>query len=218
MNTHHAFSTRVMASLLALAASLLTLAVLSKAQAADTPVSGLPAFQAIAFHGAGQLQVEAGVAQSVSIAGPQAAQSKVSFKVKRGTLYVVQAGYPWRSGDPALRVQVTLPQLTALTMKGRGRARVQGLQGGDTQITLVQASLQARGQVDHLQVAVDGDSFADLSQLTAGSANVTAIDGGSARFRSSTPLVTSVFGVASVSNAGKQPLRLVVAGQQGRGL
>ncbi len=216
MNTQHAFSTRVMASLLALVASLLILAVLSKAQAADTPVRDLPAFQSIEFHGVGQLQVEAGAAQSVSISGPEAAQSQVTFKVKHGTLYVVHVGYPWRSSDPDLVVQVSLPQLSALTLKGPGRAQLQGLHGGDTQITLLRrASLQARGTVGHLQVQVDRDSVADFSQLTAGSANFTATEGGSARFRASTPLVTSVFGVASVSTAGTQPLRLVVAGQQG---
>jgi hypothetical protein len=217
MNTSHALGTRAIAWLLAMAASLLTLAVLSKAQAADLPVQGLAPFQAIEFHGVGELQVEAGAAQSVSVAGPMAAQAQVTFKVKRGTLYVVQTGYPWHAAESGLVVQVGLPQLAALTLKGRGRGQLHGLHGGDTRITLLrQATLKASGTLDHLQVEVDRDSFADLSQVTAGSANVTATEGGSARFRASTPLVTSVFGVASVSNAGTQPLRLMVAGQQGR--
>jgi hypothetical protein len=192
-----------------IAAGLLSLpCVALEAAPIAAQVPTLPAFNAIEFHGGGQLKIRVGEPQAVAAVGESATLARLSFKVVRGTLVVDQKGYVWHDGDKSLDVQVSLPSLVDLKVRGAANTEVTGFRGGSTEVLLTRdGTLKASGEVEHLAVEVDGASVADFSQLQARSAQVYVPDWGQARFHANTVLYAPSIGVGSVGNLG-QPLKL----------
>jgi hypothetical protein len=194
----------------------LPLAAAQAAQAAEPPGQALqlPAFDAIEFHGAGQLEVAVGAPQSVVAVAASATLAKRTLKVVGNTLLIEQPGYRWRAGDPDLKVAVSLPVLAALTARGKSQTQVTGLADGSTRILLAQdARLAASGRLQQLTVRVDEASVADFARLEIPAAQVSVPDWGRARFNANTALYSPSVGVGSLSTLGQpMPIRSAAEG------
>lgn len=184
-------------------------------QALDVPP--LPAFTAIEFHGAGTLDVAVGAAQSVVAQGEADKRDRVHFAVVKDTLVIDQQGYLWRGGDATLKVQVSLPALTELTARGRSVIQVHGLNGGSTRVLLARsAALTASGTLATLSAEVDGDSSADLRQLSVPTAKLVVPEWGRVRLNPNTLLSAASVGVGSLSATGTRLPQKAAAGEQAR--
>jgi Putative auto-transporter adhesin, head GIN domain len=113
-----------------------------------------------------EVEVGAGVIL-VTVHGDENLLALVETQVIDGELIVGTAdGYRL---EPAPLIEVQLPSLSALTQRGSGRVRVEGL-GGEAFDLLQQGSglVTLAGAVERLEVVRQGSGEADLAALSAG--------------------------------------------------
>ena len=104
------------------------------------------AFDAIDLRGAAQLDVLAGAAPSLTLAGRPGAIDAVITRVEGGTLVIENKGRGlWQPGPGKVQVRVTTPTLASLEISGAGQVTVSGMAGGELKL-LLQGAAQHRGQ------------------------------------------------------------------------
>jgi hypothetical protein len=179
-------------------------------------------FRALVVRGEGELVVEQGEVDALTVEGDDNLLPLVESSVEDGTL-TIDAGQHWlRSLDPSLplRYRVTVRDLTSLELDGGARAEIPALaterltvvvdglgvaELGDLRATSLDAlvegtgSLAVNGMVTDQVVRVDGAGSYDGSGLSSRVAEVTVDGAGSADVSVAERLVATVDGTGSIT-------------------
>ncbi|MET0499102.1 MAG: DUF2807 domain-containing protein [Steroidobacteraceae bacterium] len=125
-------------------------------------------FDSIDLDGSARLNITIGAAESLSLEGPGRILDQVTTEVRRHTLRIRtrSKGWIWVHGQPRVVVNITVPQLKSLEVKGGNDVRLTGFAGGKSNISIQGAAhVQASGSLDELTVDMNGAGVADLDEL-----------------------------------------------------
>ena len=189
------------------------LAVAAPALAAEEARS-VPAFSAVKFAGAGEMDVTVGDRSSVRLEGDADLLRHVTTKVHGDTLEIREhTEHHWWTWSPffshhneRLVVHIVTPRLTALSLNGAAKATTTGLNGGDMAFSISGAGdLKAQGHVEKLALDIAGAGSAELRDLVEDEAIVTISGAGHAVVQPKQSLHASVSGVGAVHYIGNPP-------------
>lgn len=129
-------------------------------------------FHALAFSGAGEVNVRVGDAQSVVLSGPADLLPFVRTQVADGVLAIDRGPGAPKSGK-RLRVQITVPALDAAALNGSGEVSVANVSGARFRATLAgSGGLRIGGAVEELELSLSGSGDANAYGLDARAAQV----------------------------------------------
>ena len=194
----------------------LTLAFLCFDAHAETSRRDLGPFQSVSFSDAGDIEIAAGKAQSVTLDSEDQDLSEIKTEVRDNTLYITRETHWWMfsfGGHEHYRVRIELPHLAALIMSSAARIRVSGLDGGDVTFTLTGANkLTAEGHVDTLTLTMTGANKADFPNLTLDTAVIATVGAGEVRVDPIKDLTVTVVGAGHVSYRGSPHISKTIVG------
>jgi hypothetical protein len=202
-------------SKLALSTSPLLFAVLL-AQACAPTAAADPAGSASAsevrktdpFRGielAGTIEVEARIdpAARVEVFGEPDRLKQVTTSVQGGVLRIDTKGKLEKSH---LRVVVTAPSLTSLSISGTGALRVSGLTGGALDVTIAgTGALQLAGKADTLRLTIPGTGDVRAKDLIVADATVDMQGTGAAKLHATRSLDARISGTGAIQVYGRPP-------------
>ena len=161
----------------------------------------LPAFKAIDTTGAYHVDVICQKPASFEIEADDNILPLIKTDVRDGVLYVTVE----KSYDPskAVRLRISLPELTAASSRGAGEVTIQDAQSDDLKIeSMGAASIRAAGKVKNATISSSGAGDIDTNRLQAEKARVTVAGAASVNVYASEQLDVSVSGVGSVTYSG----------------
>jgi len=161
----------------------------------------LGAFRAIDFRIPGDLEVTIGEQQPLTIKADENIAPLIKTEIKDGTL-TISADKPFTTKhDPAVRI--TVPDLTALAIRGSGDARVRGLDNKTLAVSAAgSADVRLSGKTKSLTLTLDGSADADAFALAAQQAVVTINGSADAKVDVATSLVATVQGSGDLTYTG----------------
>jgi hypothetical protein len=166
-----------------------------------TETRAVSAFHAIAFGGAGTLDVRAGQQQKVVLEIDENLLPEITTEVRDGVLHI-GSKRNYRS-DEGLHLTIQAPDLTSLDLSGSCAARVEGLKAAKFDVAISGSGrLAAAGAVDSLNLGISGSGRADLAGLRARDASVDISGSGSARVDARESLKADISGSGSVTYSG----------------
>jgi Putative auto-transporter adhesin, head GIN domain len=194
-------------SLLALcvaAATVVATFFASSAGAADSETRTTGPFHAVMFAGSWTVDVKVGGESSVVIEGKKDLIDKVKTEVVDGELRIGLDDNLFSflgSHDlSGLTAHVTIPELTAFTLNGSGKADIGGLNGGTTKFMLDgSGDIKAKGKLDTVNLVVNGSGTANLSALEAAKASAMVNGSGDAMVDPRETLAASINGSGQVT-------------------
>lgn len=166
----------------------------------------VPAFSTIRCEGPVNIVVEVGKARALVVSGDSKFLSKVETKVVGGELRVTMEeeegrGKNMHDGD---KIVVSLPALTAFSVKGAGQAIINNAAGERLELRFMGAGrLEANGKVDHLNLSAKGVGEVDTQALKAHRADVNFEGIGAVRVYADERLDANVKGMGSLEYFGK---------------
>ena len=162
-------------------------------------------FDSIAVRGSARLIVKVGEEPSLSVQGPERAVKDLTTEVDGDTLVIRSSRKEWSFGrnGSRLTVNVTVPKLEELRLEGSNDVRLDGFNGGSSNIDIEgAANLEAKGQLDDLTVHMSGAGRANLRELQAANAKVTVDGVGSVHVNSTETLEATMNGVGAILYSG----------------
>jgi len=162
-------------------------------------------FDQIAVRGSARLIVNIGEGHSLSVQGPESAVRDLTTEVDGDTLVIRSSRKEWSFGrnGSRLTVNVTVPKLEDLQLEGSNDVRLNGFNGGSSNIDIEgAANLEAKGQLDELTVHMSGAGRANLRDLVAANAKVTVDGVGSVHVHSTESLEATMNGVGAILYSG----------------
>jgi hypothetical protein len=172
-------------------------------------------FDAVQSKGAEDIEIVIGLHGGVTVDMDDNLQQMIRTEVHGHTLVIDNKGSWSAEHDPHLTI--TLPLLTALATEGSGNVVIKSFKGDDLALRVAgSGDIDGSGQVDHLNVVLDGSGDVRLGNLRAGQVRVrlngsgdvsvdaertleAIIDGsGDIRYRGKAEVTSKVFGSGSV--------------------
>jgi len=185
----------------ALTAALITLASLS-AHGAEQ-VRNVTPFKTIDARGPVSVVVEVGKTLGLRVEGDQRFLDRVTTDVVNGELrlgYKEKDNVNIKDGD---RVVVTVPELNAFRGEGAGLVKLNNIRGNEFDVNYRGAgSVQMNGQVNRLQLNVEGVGEVVARDLVAQDANVTFRGIGEVSVHAKNRLNASVQGLGTLTYHG----------------
>lgn len=185
----------------ALTAALITLASLS-AHGAEQ-VRNVTPFKTIDARGPVSVVVEVGKTLGLRVEGDQRFLDRVTTEVVNGELrlgYKEKDNVNIKDGD---RVVVTVPELNAFRGEGAGLVKLNNIRGNEFDVNYRGAgSVQMNGQVNRLQLNVEGVGEVVARDLVAQDANVTFRGIGEVSVHAKNRLNASVQGLGTLTYHG----------------
>ena len=185
---------------------LLALLLASAVASAAEQARALPAFSSIRCEGPVNIVVEVGKSQALLITGDSKFLSKVETRVVGGELRVTMEeeegkGTNIRDGE---RIVVSLPALTAFSVKGAGQAIINNVAGERLELRFMGAGrLAVNGKVRHLNLSAKGVGEVDTKDLKAQRADVNFAGIGGVKVYANERLDANVMGMGSLEYFGK---------------
>lgn len=172
----------------------------------------LAGFDAIEANGAARIEIAVGPAFGVEVETDDNLTANIVARVENGRMYIEERGSFMTRRQPVVRIR--MPVLNAVSMKGSGDARVDGLRGGTIALASQgSGALHAAGRADQVTLALSGSGATDLTRLRADSVTVRLSGSGSARVHAEQRLDAVVNGSGSLGYAGRaQSLKVVSRG------
>jgi Putative auto-transporter adhesin, head GIN domain len=164
----------------------------------DRPIGPVTAIHS---DGAFALKIKIGPAPKLTIETDKNILPIIKTTVSNGRLDI----YSDRSYslDGRIKVTVSSPNLTEISVSGSNRIEGEGLTGGPFTISLNGANrADLAGKVETLTCVMSGANHLAAQQLTAASANVTLNGSGDAAVRTSQRIVAEISGAGSISVYG----------------
>lgn len=161
----------------------------------------LPAFKSIDTTGAYEVEVKCQKPASFEIEADDNILPLIKTDVRAGVLYVTSE----KSYNPsrAVRLRITLPELTAVSSRGAGEVTIQDAKSDDLKIeSMGAASIKAAGKVKSATISSSGAGDIDANRLQAETARVTVAGAASVSVYATEQLDVSVSGVGSVTYGG----------------
>jgi hypothetical protein len=172
------------------------------AEQTDTrPLSG---FSAVDLEGGGELDIQVGKAESVTLRASREALAHLRTEVKDQTLTVRRDSNDWSFGHSrSVNLTITVPSLTALRVEGGNHVTVRGLDGGSTQFDLRGAtSIHASGTLDRLKVHMQGAGEADFGKVIAQTVDVKVEGVGKVTVHAQQKLAATMNGLGAIRYIG----------------
>jgi len=186
---------------LSLFALLLALGAAHADPQASEPRS-VPAFHAVELAGTMEVDVTVGKGQSVQVSGEADLLGKVTTVVKDGVL-VVDTPRDLRRRHH-LKVTVTVPELSAVSLSGTGEMKIGGVSSERFAIGVSgTGQLTVKGSTGSLRVDVGGTGEVAAKELIAKSANIDVSGTGSATLYVTESVQADVTGTGSIDVHGK---------------
>lgn len=159
-------------------------------------------FSAIEVGGAVTLDVTVGRSPSVQVSGDDNIVPLIKTEIQ-GDRLVVQSTKPYRTKLP-LKVTVSMPVLTLVSLSGAAKLTVRGVAGDSLQVKLngaAKATLE--GTIGKLELTGSGACDVDAAELHAGSAMVEISGAGKADVSVVEKLMVKISGAGKVRYKGK---------------
>lgn len=169
-------------------------------------------FDAIEANGPARVEVVVGPAFAVEVEIDDNLTGNIVAQVEKGRLRIEERGSFMTRRQPIVRVR--MPALTAISLKGSGEARIEGMAGGALALANQgSGGFHATGRADAVTLALSGSGASDLSGLRADAVTVSLSGSGSARVHAERRLEASVSGSGSLAYSGRaQSIKVVSRG------
>lgn len=168
-----------------------------------TATRAVEPFEAIELRGAANIDVAIGGAQSLQLEGSERALERVRTEVRGQRLVIDSKRSWWQPASTALRVHVTVPRLVGATVAGAGELTFTGVAGGDFELSLSGAgNATGTGQVDRLQIEMNGAGNVDFTRVTAGDTRVEVNGAGNVEVTTTAALRATMNGVGTIRYGG----------------
>ena len=172
---------------------------------AATQARSLPAFSVVDLAGDNNVMVRVGVRQSVMVHADRNLLSRVTTRVRSGSLIIGTTPGSLTTKAP-MYVTVSLPSIDAITLEGNGNIKVVGINSRSLTIALPGSGvIDATGATTHLAVTIGGEGNALLGDLTARDANATVSGDGSIMLTATRSLSASISGSGTILYGGNPP-------------
>ena len=164
------------------------------------------AFEGIEMTGAARLEVTVGEPLSLVVEGRERSIERVHTEVRDGILHIEAKPKGWvlsRGGKARITLRVSVPKLNSLELEGGNDVVMKGFKGGTATFHVAGATrLKAEGQLEELDVRMQGAGHADLARLLADRAKVTVDGVGSVVVYSKDTLDATMNGVGAILYTG----------------
>lgn len=188
--------------------ALLALSLLALASNADADVRKVDSFTAIDLQGLMTAAVRVGGAQSVDVQGEPDLARLVSTKVENGTLVIdTPDDFGKRlkgRNDNRLKVVITMPSLSRVTISGTGAIEIDGLAQKSLDASIPgTGSLRLEGKADTFRLAIPGTGEVRAKDLLASAVQLTIPGTAEAVLHATKSFEANVMGTAAVKVYGK---------------
>jgi len=194
----------VLIALLAVVATAITLLVYGSSGAAATQNRTVAGFTSLDLAGSNNVTISVGRPQAVVVHADSSLINQVTTDVVAGTLVIGDTGNFTARGP--MSVDVSVPSLTALSLSGSGQISATGISTPQLTVTISgSGQLSAAGTATRLDVAINGDGKAQLSQLTARDVQAVVSGSGLIQVTATTSLDAAVPGSGTIIYSGNPP-------------
>ena len=162
----------------------------------------LPPFTGVELAGDNNVVVRVGVRQSVTVHADSNLLSRVTTRVRSGTLVIGTTPGNLSAKTPMF-VAVSLPSLDGLTLQGDGNIAVTAINSPKLTVALPgSGNVEATGTTTKLDVTISGDGTALLRRLIARDANAALRGDGSIMLTATHSLKATISGSGTVLYGG----------------
>ncbi len=159
-------------------------------------------FTSVDLAGSNNVVVRIGQKQSVVVHADENLLDRVTTEVESGTLVVANTPGSFSTQSP-MRVDVTVPALSALTLSGSGNVVVEGIGAESLTVSLPgSGTLTGTGTATRLDVTVSGSGEVQLGQLVASDVRAVVSGSGAVFVTATGSLDASVPGSGAIMYAG----------------
>ncbi len=172
---------------------------------AATQARSLAPFTGVDLVGENNVIVHVGARQSVIVHADSNLLSRVTTQVRSGSLVIGTTPGNLNAKTPMF-VDVSVPSLDALTLKGDGNITVTGINSRSVTVVLPgSGNIHATGTTTRLEVTISGEGTALLSQLIARDVKAALSGDGSITLAATHSLKASVSGSGTILYSGNPP-------------
>jgi hypothetical protein len=172
---------------------------------ASTQARSLPPFTGVDLAASNNVVVHVGATQSVIVHADTNLLSRVTTRVRSGTL-VIGTTPGNLSAKAPMFVAVNLPSLDALTLRGDGNITVTGINSRDLTVVLPgSGNIQATGTTTRLDVTMSGEGTVLLRQLIARDVKAALSGDGTIILTATHSLNASVSSSGTILYSGNPP-------------
>jgi len=158
-------------------------------------------FNRITSDGPAKLEIAVGPRLSVEVETDDNVVGFITTDSRGGRLRIGAEG-SFCVGRPP-RVRITVPSLAAIDMRASGDARIDGLTGGNLDVTITGSSdVTPAGQLDRVGINVNGSGDVDLNSLRARFVDATVNGSGEVDLGSASLVSATVNGSGSIYYSG----------------
>jgi len=194
----------VLIAILAVVAIAIALLVYGSSGAAVTQTRTVAGFTSLDLAGSNNVTIIVGRPQSVVVHAESSLINHVTTDVVAGTLVIGDTGSFTARGP--MSVDVSVPSLTALRLSGSGQISATAISTPQLTVAISGSGLvSAAGTATRLDVAINGDGRAQLSQLAARDVQAVVSGSGLIQVTATTSLDAAVPGSGTIIYSGNPP-------------
>jgi hypothetical protein len=147
------------------------------------------------------VEIRIGPSASIELEGDDNLIDRIRTEAENGTLHLrVRGGY--RVRRPML-ARITMPRLERVDLEASGDARIEGLSGGRLALAgRGSGSFDVSGELDQVEVRIQGSGDADLDDLRAREAHILINGSGDASAHVTETIVATVNGTGEIIYRG----------------
>jgi hypothetical protein len=194
----------ILIAVLAVVTTAIALLVYGSSGSATTQTRTLAGFTSLDLAGSNNVTIIVGRPQSVVVHADSSLINHVTTQVVAGTLIIGDTGNFTARGP--MSVDVSVPSLTALSLSGSGQISATAISTPQLTVAISGSGLvSAAGTATRLDVAINGDGTAHLSQLTARDVQAVVSGSGLIQVTATTSLDAAVPGSGTIIYSGNPP-------------
>jgi hypothetical protein len=168
----------------------------------STQARDLPAFDRVDLAGSNDVMVHVGGKQLVVVEADDNLLDRVTTRVRTSTLVIANTPGSFTTRSP-MRVDVTVPSLSGLTLSGSGNVVVSGVRADRFDVSLSgSGTLTGSGAATRLDVTVPGSGSVEFIPLAAQTVRAAVSGSGSIFVTATERLDASVSGSGAILYAG----------------
>ena len=162
----------------------------------------VPAFGSVELAGSNDVTISVGDKQSVQVYADDNLIDRVTTAVNGATLVIGDKPGSYTTDSP-MRVEVSVPSLSELTLSGSGTITVSGVEGKRFTVTIPGSGVvRASGTTERLDAAISGSGQAELGGLEASAVRAVVSGSGQIIVTATKSLDASVPGSGSIVYGG----------------
>jgi hypothetical protein len=162
----------------------------------------MPAFDSVDLAGSNNVVIRVGEEQSVQVYGDDNLIDRVTTDVDATTLVIGSKSGSYSTSSP-MRVEVSVPSLSELTLSGSGMVVATGVEGAQLTVTISGSGVvRATGMTQQLGVTVSGSGQAELGGVEATAVQAVVSGSGEIVVTATSSLDASIPGSGSIMYGG----------------